>query len=233
MVTTRAIHNQVVNVLDFLEDADLLYWRNHVSMDETGRISWSCRPSDEGFLTEKGHPGVPQYLAWINSGEYSAILWDGSLLQMTYVVDRGKIAHHRLMYMPCPFDLDPDLWVKSGENLGLADVVELYRSEDGLLRSPVRFDYDPDLAAEEHPAVHMTFNDHNCRIPCVAPISPLKFVDFVFRNFYRPYWAVQQDFFREAAWRHIGEPEFADSDRLRMHFSWNVRARASDYDEAY
>lgn len=71
-------------------------------------------------------------------------------------------------------------------------MIELFRGhgEEYLrLRTPVRFDFDPDAAAERHPASHLSLNDQDCRIPVRGPMSLGHFIEFVFRHFYSSVWA--------------------------------------------
>jgi hypothetical protein len=219
VTTVRSVHDQIKNALDYLEKADLVLYPNRIAMSGS-RVSWHSlggRP----FLPTRDHPSIEQYLAWLEDGAYSAILFDGSLLQFTYDVEGGRVLGHRLAYVPCPFDVDLSL-LSQGEPV--ADVVALYRGGDAALRSPIRFDYDPGAAERDHPAVHMTLNTTGCRIACVAPMHVLRFVDFVFRCFYSELWKAHRDFFRAAAWLHIPAQAFAEDERLAPHLAWNVSA---------
>jgi hypothetical protein len=65
----------------------------------------------------------------------------------------------------------------------------LDKIEDNLLlRSPVRFDYAPDAAADFHPASHVTINTASCRIPARSPLQFDTFIKFIFENFYLAAW---------------------------------------------
>jgi hypothetical protein len=90
------------------------------------------------------------------------------------------------------------------------------------LRSPVRFDYDPSAAAPGHPPAHMTINAADCRIACVSPMHVLRFVDFVFRNFYRALHTAHRDFFAKASTRHVGQRVLNDDEALGMHVMWPI-----------
>ncbi len=183
MTTLRAIRDEVKNVLDYLTSAELALCANEVSISNA-RISFHLGDHRAGFLLDRRDPRVDHYLHWVKTGAYSAILLDGSLIQMTYDVIAGRVSGHRLAYVPCPYDLDAVL-LEGGEPL--ADIVELYLNDHPALRSPIRFDYDLTSAKPGHPAAHLTLNTANCRIACIAPMHPLRFIDFVFRNFYPDY----------------------------------------------
>lgn len=226
MVTTRAVRRDVKDVLDYLIESEIALYANEVSMGAT-RVSWHAQDPDAAFLTTRDHATVSQYLEWVKLGSYSAILLDGSLLQISYQVASGEVSGHRLAYIPCPFILDVRL-LSEGEPL--ADVVEVYRDSEAVrmaLRSPVRFDYDPAAVKEGHPSMHMTINSADCRIACVAPMHVYRFVDFIFRSFYPALHFAHRDFFARGAHRHIGSRVIADDDRVHPHLMWEQHTVAS------
>jgi hypothetical protein len=218
MTTANSVRRDVQNALDFLGEAELASYTRPVVV-RGPRVSWPSTES-EPFLISREHPDIDQYLAWVSAGAYSAALYEGSLIQITYDVVDGAIAGHRLAYIPCPYLIDPEL-LKEGNPL--VDVVELYRAQDPLMRSPIRFDFDPDAASAGHPEVHLTLNSPDCRIACAAPIHVLRFLDFVFRQFYTSLWNVHQGFFNAAAWRHAGSVATLNDPRA-LHVSWDVNA---------
>jgi hypothetical protein len=223
MVTTRNLFDQVRNALDYLVDAELALYANRVSLEHF-RVSWHSFSSAGSLLYSYSHPDVDQYAAWLRSGQYSAILFDGSLLQITYEAEDGEVVGHRLCYFPCPYDLDRSLLL-AGEPV--ADVVELYRGSESALRSPIRFDFDPDAASAGHPASHLTINGVGCRIACVAPIHVLRFLDFIFSHFYPELHAAHEPFFEAASWQHIADPCLDEHDRSKIHLTWDVHATAT------
>ncbi len=220
MVTARSVRDDIKEVLGYLNRAELAVYVNEVSLVGVKRVTWHAHDPAAGFLIQHNHATLGQYLHWVKAGAYSAILLDGSLLQITYDIESGQVSGHRLAYIPCPFVLDNDL-LREGEPL--ADIIEVYRdvpTQDMALRSPVRFDYDPAAAKAGHPAAHMTVNSADCRIACVAPMHVLRFVDFVFRNFYPALHSAHRDFFGPAANRHVGGRVLNDDDRAHPHLMW-------------
>ena len=150
-------------------------------------ITWSNNYSVPGDLFRFDSSTVSEYQRWIESRGYSAILFDGSFVQISYNFRRSELVGHRLLYFPCPFDMDMELL----DEISLPDLIELY-SEEGTggvkLRTPVRFDYDPSSWKTSHPASHMTFQWANARIAVSSPLSLGHFIQFVFQNFYPTYW---------------------------------------------
>jgi hypothetical protein len=145
------------------------------------------------------------------------------LLQLTYDVWDGTIVRHRLAYVPCPVAVDEELLL---EGEPIVDVVDL--SLDGvlggasiLLRSPLRFDFDLTAASATHPASHLTLNSAECRIPCVAPVHPYRFLNFVFRHFYPKTWAQHEAFFSEGAKQGLGARASVGDDS-QPHIAWRI-----------
>jgi hypothetical protein len=221
--TSRVVFDQVRNVLDYLEQSELVVYANAILL-QPDRVSWV--PSDRlaPFLISAAHPSIDQYVSWLRAGHYSALLFDGSLLQITYRITDRTVSAHRLAYVPCPYDLDEEL-VRSGEPM--EDVVDLYRNTDATLRSAVRFDFSPTAASKGHPATHLTFNSVDCRIGCVAPLHVLRFVDFVFRHFYAAHREAHQSFFEVAATAHIGARTLTEAEQTSLHATWDLHS-ASD-----
>jgi hypothetical protein len=104
-------------------------------------------------------------------------------------------------------------------------VVSLHLDEgvpDLTLRSPVRFDLDPFAARTGHPAAHFSINSPDCRVACVAPVHPYRFIDFVFRQFYPVFRRAHESWFEPATRRHIGPRVITDGDRATVHLTWPV-----------
>jgi hypothetical protein len=205
--------------LDYLVKADIAVYTNTVSMSDT-RVSWHSIHPDRTFLTNRGDPCLQEYKNWLESGAYSALLFDGALLQITYDVENGEIFGHRLAYVPCPYRLDPGMVQRDP----IVDLIELHEATEPnniILRSVIRFDFDPSNAGVRHPAAHMTINSSSCRIACVAPMHVGRFVDFVFRNFYSNIWLVHERYFSGGARRDIGRRTIIEEDKNSPHIWWN------------
>jgi hypothetical protein len=220
-MTSRALRDQIRNALDFLGEAELIIYATTVALRNT-RVTWHAMSTAPfGF---DSYATAGQYLRWVNAGHYSAALPDGSLLQMTYDVEAGDVTGHRLAYIPCPVLVDHAL-LKEGEPIG--DVVEVYLEGPATsavaLRSPIRFDFDPSAATTGHPAAHLTINGPECRIACVAPMHPYRFIDFVYRHFYPDLRDAQRAWFVEAERRILGARVLADHDSRTPHVTWPFR----------
>jgi hypothetical protein len=129
-----------------------------------------------------------EYRKIVERRSYSALLFEGSVLQFSYDVGGDTVVGHRLAYVPCPFEIAPvDLTLDP--ILDVIDVYECHGREALRLRSPMRFDFDPARSREGHPASHLHIQTHDCRIPVGAALGVGHFVRFVFSRFYPRVWA--------------------------------------------
>ena len=153
------------------------------------RITWSNNNIAAGELFRSDSPTVSEYQEWIDCQGYSAVLYEGSFIQLSYDFQHSQMVGHRLLYYPCPFDLE----VRLLDTLSLSDLIELHHDqgiESIKLRAPIRFDYDPSTNRSGHPVSHMTILWSHSRIPVTSPVSPGHFFQFVFQNFYPALWSV-------------------------------------------
>jgi hypothetical protein len=183
-------------------------------------VIWSSTVS-RGLADVRNQYGlVEAYLDALRHRDFSLLLNDGAVVQISYRYKSRQMIAHRLSYMPCPFDLNTDLEIIM--EYGLLDYIEAFKLknilEDVRLRSTIRFDYDEASATELHPASHMTMNKETCRIPMCAPVSLKEFLVFLNHHFY-PEWPQSV---LERAWTGIrGWPRVVSTgDERRMHLNW-------------
>jgi len=179
------------------------------------RVTWSpsLRRSPQLFHGSFATPD--EYRAWIEAESYSALLYDGSFLQLSYDFHGTSMVAHRLVFYPCPYEIDLGL-LKEEPTL---DVIDLYEGGGSTIRlaSPLRFEYDSAGQAEGHPASHLTINGEHCRWAVTSPLSPGHFIRFVFRHFYPSLWR-NVEFIRE--WPQIPGPKtISDSEESMLHVS--------------
>lgn len=219
VTSSRAVVDEITNILDFLIEAELALAVQTVS-HSGHRISWNSFNNTAAFLLNRGDPSLSDYRHWVLTGAYSAILFDGSLLQITYDVEDREITHHRLAYIPCPFAIDPD----EISLMPILDIIEILsegKPSDVVLRSPIRFDFDPSAANDEHPAAHMTINSKECRIACAGPLHVGRFIDFVFRNFYPNLRRAHRPFFEGRSYAIGGASTLTPEHQLHPHMTWS------------
>lgn len=213
MMTPKALANQLRNLLSLLLESEIAIVTNPVveeRADHRTRITWRSSLPSIGLISSSTFATVAEYHDFINAQMYSAVLYDGAIVQISYDFSGSDLVGHRLCYYPCPFDMDPEL-VRS-EPLG--DLIDMYRENresETNLRSPCRFDYDEQNIETDHPAVHMHIIKASCRWAVSGPLSVGHFVRFIFRQFYPHIWAFQpflQRWPQERAGRRIiAQPE--------------------------
>jgi len=52
---------------------------------------------------------IDEYLWYLERRFFVVVLFDGSLLQITYRFERLVVKYHRLCFYPCPVTLDNDI----------------------------------------------------------------------------------------------------------------------------
>ena len=148
---------------------------------------------DDSSLMIDNPSRISDYLSILQRQDYSYLMNDGGVIQIAFVYDSNCISQHRLLYHPCPFPIDLHETYQTGDGpLPLVDfITERFLDEPDknlLLRSPIRFDYAPTMAADFHPASHLTINDPSCHIPVRSPLGFDTFIKFIFENFYIEIW---------------------------------------------
>jgi len=220
MTTANATGRAVNQLLYDLLNRDLVAFINPtVTVGDT--VTWRSPTPLERFVDFADFPTIRTYRRWAEAGEYSALLPDGALLQIRYRVAGGVIIGHRLAYVPCPYRIDEDFLAISP----LSEVLEVHASEshdDITMQTAVRFDFDPDAAAEGHPSVHLTLNAACCRIACEAPMGAAAFARFVFQNFYRERWAQHAPFFAALPRVANVQSTVTDDERGHPHIAWRA-----------
>jgi hypothetical protein len=219
MLTSRGTRTEIQNFLDFLVISEIALYANP-AVDRNGTVSSFSNLSNSPFLLSHGHPSVLDYRHWIAGGLYSALLFDGALLQFSYRYANGVLVGHRLGYVPCPYNpCADDLLYRD-----VIDILELFDKCDPseiVLAAAIRFDFDSAAAKSGHPAAHMTMNAASCRIPCAAPLRLGQFVEFIFGHFYPDHWA-GQPYLRNLPKSDWAAKTVTDEESRGVHFSWRA-----------
>src|SRR4029077_12763965 len=137
---------------------------------------------------------IAEYRSLLTRRQFTCVLSDGALLQMSYDFERDVILTHRLCFYPCPIRLADD---DSELGDGLLDVIDSVLEEEVTslaeprlrTRSPIRFDFYAETTDAEHSPCHAHWESAECRWPVYGALSVGHFVRFVFRRFYPEVWA--------------------------------------------
>jgi hypothetical protein len=181
---------QINNTLKMLLDKDYLYLYNPLRKEKidnnTIRLSWNNHQSG-GFNLGDSFLYISQYKEILKNGSYLCILFDGSLIRVSYTIKNNILISHNLLWWPAPYKY---------KNVTLKDVSPFQIIDDFLednewyknieMRSPIRFDYDPReiTVKDDHPPVHMHIEHKDCRIFVEKPLCFNSFISYIFKNFY-------------------------------------------------
>jgi hypothetical protein len=218
MTTFKSVATEIRNLLSLLLKSELAILVNPVVERRAGarlRVTWQAPLVARRSLLGESFATVSEYAGFVGSQMYSAVLFDGALLQISYDFVGHDIVGHRLCYYPCPFDIQENLLREEP----LVDVIDLYRFSDRsqmFLRSPCRFDFDDNNIAEAHPRVHLHIIKGHCRWPVSHPVSIGEFIDFTFRHFYPQVWRVHS-FLRNWPQDKVGRRTIERSEERAMH----------------
>lgn len=219
--TSSVVAREIRQTLGAFMEFGFATYTNTV-LESPTRVTWHSTRGDADFLLNRDNLTIEGYLHWLESGHYSALMPDGALIQITYEFDASGIAGHRLAYVPCPVSInDRASRELLDEGFPWGDVIRMKLSETErvLMKTAIRFDFDPANAGENHPATHFTVNTVDCRIACATPLRLGRFLDFVFRTFY-PALYREYDYLRSFTKDGWFDSTITDDDRSALHFAW-------------
>ena len=144
----------------------------------------SGKKNDDGFnmsyLMKDNVKYEDIYAYCLEHRHFICELFDGSLIQLMYVIKNGNIAKHNLSYFPNPDALNFMIANKENINNDYCDDI----NKINIVRFPLRFDYNT-IATNSEPLSHLTLGSFkNCRIPVTSPLLPRHFFDFILKFFY-------------------------------------------------
>lgn len=209
-------------------------------------VIWASAPKSPSSFKDFPFATVADYRRIIERKQYSFMLNDGSVIRAHYLYRHGDVAKHHLSYYPCPININEDeipgqiniegvfdtLLFESISNWeGLHYSKKNYESETNLrldheekirllMKTPIRFDYDPGSHSENHPCSHVHMMVSDCRIPVFGPLSFGHFISFIFRNFYSDYW-LEYDFINQISKEHLSRTVTA-IEMNDLFFDWRA-----------
>lgn len=149
-----------------------------------GRCEIGIEGAPDLSATLKDVPYDEAFLELEKARAFNVKMIDGALIQLAYTFVDNVIHSHRLAFFPAPsLEAYEDAASAYEDDEIFADIVGRY-----LVRFPIRFDYsssDEEWRDVDHPKSHLTLGQYkNCRIPATGPMTPVRFIQFVVRNFY-------------------------------------------------
>lgn len=183
--------------------------------DRKTLVTWASAGISTSF-TDYEFATLNEYLQFIEARQFSALLFDGALLQISYTVHRDEeVVDHRLCWYPCPVHL-------TREDLEVAPIEEIVRSTPVTAmrcRGPVRFDFSPHQTKEGHSSSHLHVFQEGCRVPVKGPLDLYTFSNFVLSHFYPKPWAFHKATFAAVGWG--GGCTLTAAEFRSPHLFWN------------
>ncbi len=197
-MNAKQIAQVIANTCRDLYALDVLSFHNAPCVTNLGgleRVSWPTKRA--GGATSHPFGTLEQYLEWVREGEFTCLLFDFSLIRASYECMGNTVVGHSLLYWPCPVGFLAEV-----EGLDdLCDGIEMciqspYEARDVCslaMRSPMRFDFDPEGETEEHSLVHLHTQFDDTRMSVQQAMCFPSFLKKVIRTFYRDKWAVHPE----------------------------------------
>ena len=237
-MTARQLRHEINDLVALLAEIGLVARSNATTIHEHVPFKWVTWAGHSGHLPRGGET-VAEYRGIIRDNEFTCVLVDGGIVQISYALRGQVLEKHRFAWIPSPVVVD----VEDVRSQDIAELIEegLFgagvkltenddSAEDLLLIAPVRFDFDRPAQGEGHPACHLTFNRHSCRVPVFGPLSLGHFIRFVFRHFYPTQWATSERLrtwklrFEERLVTQAEESEMFIDSRQRLGILGRVRS---------
>lgn len=183
----KIVFDAIANAFELLKNSNLIYYYNLPQIDialEEVRITWpNHAPGRQNAPRE--FTRINYFLHILRARSFSAILFDGSIIRISYKFYKESLVEYNFLWWPSPFCLDFD----ETQDLTMDELVESHIdsnswSENIQMRSPIRFDYDCARDEDFHPASHVHMQDPDCRMRVSHPICLNTFLKFIFCNFY-------------------------------------------------
>jgi hypothetical protein len=191
-LNSRYVANEIASVCEALRDLGLVALYNSPCTSTCGSRQRVSYPSTGIAAHAHEFGSLEQYLSLLENGSFTCVLTDHSVIQASYDCDGNSIVGHSLLFWPSPIvprvPLDGLDDIREAVRLCMESPTRASAICDLLLRSPMRFDFDPDRASEDHPEVHLHTQFGDTRIHVDCPMSFTSFVKMVFRTFFREIW---------------------------------------------
>jgi len=176
----------IQSTLRLLLHKSLLIHCNQVILKHTNqvvKITWPNHVS--GDINYGYFNNIEQYRVFLTASAYTCLLIDGSILRVCYEFKRGELVRHSLLFWPAPFPITTNDLIVGG----LIEIFDLYSMGQEwqdllIMRTPMRFDYDPVFTSAGHPNAHLHMQNKDCRVALSEPMCFNRFVKFIFRTIY-------------------------------------------------
>ena len=195
-MSAREFQKNISNFCETLLEHNLaLGAQSHVIRrldDGIVRVTWvpnmpPINEEEDGYLRAPDLE-LSEYLRCLRAGDYSVLLNDGGLIQVSLDFRGDGVIASRFCYIPCAIKFHLEEIRLDDEIYPLEDfILELPQNEliaRLCLRPPFRFEHDPHNVSEDHALHHVHLGKSTSRIPVSSAMCWDHFARFVFINFY-------------------------------------------------
>lgn len=184
------VETQINTTLEALQSKKLLYMYNHIRKEEIGRNKWiiTWKNHESGrFNTGEYFLNLEQYKKILNNNSYLCILYDGSIIRVSYTFENNVLMGHNLLWWPAPYNYKGITLDDMSPNELMDEFLNDNRWDEVLrMRSPIRVDYEPDpeKVNESHSPTHIHMQNKDCRMYVKNPLCFNRFMNFILKNYY-------------------------------------------------
>jgi hypothetical protein len=196
-VNAKQVATQIVSTCESLDALKLVSYFNFPETHKSGdaaRVSWRHVPGS-GHLHPFG--SLEQYRDWVKNGEFTCILFDWSLVRASYDFLGNNVVGHSLLFWPCPilFHSPPESLedICAGLDMCLDSPKHAKGVCDLTMKTPMRFDFDPDREKDDHPLIHLHTQFEEARLFVNEAMCFPAFMKKIFRTFYADRWVAQPE----------------------------------------
>ncbi|WP_082242165.1 DUF2290 domain-containing protein [Cereibacter sphaeroides] len=165
---------------------------------------------------------LAEYLDCIRCNDFSLLLSDGGLIQVSSVFDADEVAESRFYYIPCPIRFEKSELEIDDQIYPLEDFINELDTQEirdrMCIRAPFRFELDPANESDGHPLNHVHIGSSSSRIPVALSMCWDAFSRFIFKNFYPEQFHVVESLIRHPATYRPQSLTEADEYELHMNF---------------
>ena len=180
------LKDQINNSLEILHNLHLVRYFNpieeeYISSEDIYRLSWKNHIGGRS-VSSKSFLKIEQFMDILNNGAYHAILFDYSIIRVSFSFDGNNLISQNLLWWPCPVVID----FEDDEYDSYIEIVELFllEKENFRMRSPIRVDLDITNDTPDHPKAHLHMQHHDSRINIESPICFNTFIKYIFNKCY-------------------------------------------------
>ena len=225
-MNAKQIAQLIATTCETLNSLGLLFTYNNpcvVSLEGCDRVSWPAKIPDSTKAPSFGT--LEQYLEWVRNGEFTCLLFDYSLIRASYECVGNAVVGHNLLYWPCPVEFLVEVTCLSDLCAGIEMCIDSPRQAREVvslkMRTPMRFDFDPERESHDHSLVHLHTQFDDTRLSVQKAMCFPSFLKKVIRTFYRDKWALHPEIetLHEQSIDH--EEIRFDSPKHALQVSWN------------